>query len=184
VPVGLGTDATRVASYNPWTALSWMVNGTTVGGETIYPASNRLDRQTALGLITHGSAWMSREDDVKGRIVAGQYADFAALTADYFRVADAEIAQLASVLTVLGGRVVYGAEEFVSLMPELPPASPDWSPVRSNPTPATVSNRTAATKLLQRCTHHTHVSTPAPARPDRTGLQPLWGSVGCGCWAF
>ena len=34
---------------------------------------------------------MSREDDVKGRIAPGQYADFAALSADYFSVADAEI---------------------------------------------------------------------------------------------
>ena len=87
----LGTDATRVASYNPWVALSWLVTGTTVGGLTLYPEENRLDRETALRLFTRGSAWMSREDDVKGRIAPGQYADFAALSADYFSVPDTEI---------------------------------------------------------------------------------------------
>ena len=80
VPVGLGTDATRVASYNPWVALSWLVTGATVGGLTLYPERNRLDRQTALELYTKGSAWMSREDEVKGSIAPGQYADFTALS--------------------------------------------------------------------------------------------------------
>jgi hypothetical protein len=32
VPVGGGSDATRVASYNPWVSLYWMVTGRTVGG--------------------------------------------------------------------------------------------------------------------------------------------------------
>ena len=71
VPVGLGTDATRVATYNPWTALSWLVSGHTVGGLAIYPPHNRLDRLTALRLYTSGSAWMSHEDDVKGRLAPG-----------------------------------------------------------------------------------------------------------------
>ena len=130
VPVGLGTDATRVASYNPWVALSWLVTGTTVGGLTLYPKTNRLDRLTALRLYTRGSAWMSREDDVKGSIAPGQYADFTALSADYFQVPDDEIRNIASVLTVVDGKVVYGAEEFADLSPPLPPASPDWTPVR------------------------------------------------------
>ncbi len=43
VPVGAGTDATRVASYNPWVSLSWLVTGRTVGGATLYPVRNRLD---------------------------------------------------------------------------------------------------------------------------------------------
>ena len=32
IPVGAGTDATRVASYNPWVSLYWLVTGKTVGG--------------------------------------------------------------------------------------------------------------------------------------------------------
>ena len=52
VPVGAGTDATRVASYNPWVSLSWLVTGQTIGGLSLYPAANRLDRETALRLWT------------------------------------------------------------------------------------------------------------------------------------
>ena len=42
IPVGMGTDATRVASYNPWTCLSWLVTGRTVGGTALYPENNLL----------------------------------------------------------------------------------------------------------------------------------------------
>ena len=167
VPVGVGTDATRVASHNPWTALSWLVTGRTVGGSTIYPESNRLDRATALRLYTRGSAWMSREDDVKGRIAPGQYADFAALSADYFGVPDSEIGDITSVLTTVGGRVVYAAEEFSHLSPPLPPASPDWSPSRRA---ADVPAR---------------VVVPAHAESYRfEDLCSWWRPAGCGCWAY
>jgi predicted amidohydrolase YtcJ len=37
VKVSAGTDATRVASYNPWVALAWMVTGKTLAGLRIYP---------------------------------------------------------------------------------------------------------------------------------------------------
>jgi predicted amidohydrolase YtcJ len=42
IPVGAGTDATRVASYNPWVSLSWLVTGRTVGGMALYPGANRV----------------------------------------------------------------------------------------------------------------------------------------------
>ena len=184
VPVGLGTDATRVASYNPWVALSWVVTGQTVGGRTIYQEDNRLDRETALRLFTRGSAWMSREDDVKGRIAEGQYADFAALSADYFRVPDAEIRDIVSVLTVVDGRVVYGAEEYSTLAPALPPASPDWSPVRAHGGIAAPSYVGVGGKPVQRCIEHVHVTRRAPMKRARSELQSLWGPLGCGCWAY
>jgi predicted amidohydrolase YtcJ len=66
-PVGGGTDATRVASYDPWVALYWLTTGRTVGGLSLYGEENLLDRETALRLWTHGSAWFSGEDEVKGR---------------------------------------------------------------------------------------------------------------------
>jgi predicted amidohydrolase YtcJ len=55
IPVGAGTDATRVASYNPWVSLSWLVTGRTVGGLSLYPVRNRLDRETALRLWTQAN---------------------------------------------------------------------------------------------------------------------------------
>jgi len=129
IPVGAGTDATRVASYNPWVALYWLVTGKTVGGTTIYPQSNRMSRDEALRLFTSGSAWFSGEHEEKGSIGVGKFADLAALSADYFAVPDEEIRDIESVLTIVDGKVVYGAGAFASLAPPLPPASPGWSPV-------------------------------------------------------
>jgi predicted amidohydrolase YtcJ len=179
VPVGLGTDATRVASYNPWVALSWLVTGATVGGLTLYPARNRLDRQTALRLYTQGSAWMSREDDAKGSIAPGQYADLTALSADYFQVPDEEIRNIVSVLTVVDGKVVYGSEEFSSLAPPLPPAAPDWAPVQRHGAYATPT--ASATASVHRCASHPQAPE---ATVSRGSLHSLWGPLGCGCWAY
>jgi predicted amidohydrolase YtcJ len=184
VPVGVGTDATRVATYNPWVSLSWLVTGSTVGGLTIYPTANRLDRATALRLYTRGSAWMSREDDVKGRIAEGQYADFAALSADYFRVPDGEIRDIVSVLTVVDGKIVYGAEEFSKLSPPLPPASPDWSPVRTYGGYATPSSADAVSRPVHRCITHVHDERHTTSGAGRASLASLWGLLGCGCWAY
>ena len=60
----------------------------------------------------------------------GYFADFAALSEDYFSVDENQIRGIESVLTVMDGKVVYGSEEFAALSPDLPPASPDWSPVK------------------------------------------------------
>ena len=129
IPVGAGTDATRVSSYNPFVSLYWLVTGKTVGGTALYPESNRLDRLEALRLYTVGSSWFSSEDGKKGTIVPGQLADLSVLSADYFSVPEEEIKRIESVLTIVGGKVVYAAEEFGSLAPSGLPVSPDWSPV-------------------------------------------------------
>jgi predicted amidohydrolase YtcJ len=130
IPVGAGTDATRPASYNPWIALYWMVTGKTVGGTQITSHDSRLSREEALRLYTAGSAWFSGEEDVKGTIAPGQYADFAILSADYFSVPDEQVTAIESVLTVTGGDVVYTAPPFAAFSPApLPPVSPAWSPV-------------------------------------------------------
>jgi predicted amidohydrolase YtcJ len=142
LPVGAGTDGTRVASYHPWTCLWWMVTSKTVGGSVLHDEADRLTREEALRLYTHGSAWFSGEDDRKGRLMPGSYADMAVLSGDYFAVAEDEIRGLESLMTIVSGRVVYGAGEFASLAPATPPVSPDWSPVakfggynNSKPTP-------------------------------------------------
>ena len=166
LPVGAGTDGTRVASYHPWTCMWWLVTGKTVGGLVINPDPNeRLSRVEALRLYTQGSAWFSSDEENKGTLRSGQMADFAVLSADYLQIPDDEIRALESVLTVLGGRVVHGTQEFQGLAPDLPPASPSWSPTarfsgydNSDPTPH----------------DHTH---PMVIGADGR----LWES-GCGCW--
>src|SRR5258705_10040061 len=100
VPVGAGTDATRVSSYNPFVSLYWLITGNTVGGLDLYPEANCLDRMEALRLYTVGSSWFSTEDGKKGAIVPGQLADLALLSGDYFSIPAADIKQLESVLTM------------------------------------------------------------------------------------
>ena len=117
VPVGAGTDATRVASYNPFVSLYWLVTGKTVGGTPLYGEANRLDRTEALRLWTVGSAWFSGEDDKKGAIAPGQLADLAVLSGDYFSVPEEQIKRLESVLTIVGGKPVHAAGAFASLAP-------------------------------------------------------------------
>ena len=129
VPVGAGTDATRVSSYNPWLSLYWLVSGKTLGGLTLYPESNRIDRMEALRLYTSGSSWFSGEEGKKGMVAPGMLADLTVLSADYFSVPEEDIKNIESMLTIVGGNIVYGAGEFKALAPSEVQASPVWSPV-------------------------------------------------------
>jgi hypothetical protein len=130
VPVGGGTDATRVASHNPWVSLSWLVSGRTLGGTALYPEANRLSRAEALRVWTRGSTWFSNEEGQKGSIAPGLHADLAVLDRDFFSVPEEEIRGTEALLTLVGGRVVHGSGPFAALAPALPPASPGWSPAR------------------------------------------------------
>ncbi|WP_434093695.1 amidohydrolase, partial [Pseudomonas atacamensis] len=112
VKVSAGTDATRVASYNPWVSLSWMVTGKTVGGLNLYPQRNLLDREAALRMWTENVAWFSNEEGKRGRIQTGHFADLIVPSKDYFSVPEEEISFLTADMTVVGGRVVYGAGQF------------------------------------------------------------------------
>ena len=195
VHVGAGTDATRVASYDPWTSLHWMTTGKTVGGLSLYPPANLIDRETALQLYTQANTWFSNEEGLKGQIKAGQYADLALLSKDYLSVSEDEIRQLVSVLTVVGGKIVHGDDEFSTLAPALPPASPDWSPVnhyggywkegRNNKAAQQHAYAAAACGCAAGCGVHGHAHGKAhSAAVDDSGQSGFWGALGCSCWAF
>ncbi|MBW8804673.1 MAG: amidohydrolase [Catenulisporales bacterium] len=115
VPVGGGTDGTWMAAANPWEALRWFTTGTTLGGLEMWRPEHRLDRTLALRLFTEGSAWFTGQQRRRGSLEPGMLADFAVLSADYFSVPDTELAALESVLTVVGGRVVYESGPFTRL---------------------------------------------------------------------
>lgn len=131
IPLGAGTDATRVSSHNPWLSLYWMVAGRSVGGTVLYPPEQRLSRLEALRLYTVGSAWLSGEEELKGTLQPGRLADLAVLSADYFGVPEEEIRDIESVLTLVGGEPVHAAGPYAALAPELPEPLPEWSPVRA-----------------------------------------------------
>jgi hypothetical protein len=130
IPLACGTDANRATSYNPWIGLHWLITGKTLGGAKLQGERNLLDRTEALRLYTSGSAWISGEEGKKGTLEVGKFADFAVLSADYFSVPVEQIKDIESVLTVVGGKVVYGAGPFARLSPPLPPVQQDWLPVR------------------------------------------------------
>ena len=192
LPISAGTDATRVASYNPWVSLAWLVTGRTVGGLRIYPQRNCLDREAALRMWTQNVTWFSNEVGRKGRIAVGQFSDLIVPSKDYFACAEDEIAELSSDLTMVGGRMVYGRGDFASLdQTDLPPPMPDWSPVRAYggygawgakaTIPSAVSANCACARV---CNVHGHDHARAWSAPlPASDLKSFWGALGCACWA-
>ncbi|MGI4796775.1 MAG: amidohydrolase [Janthinobacterium lividum] len=189
VTVSAGTDATRVASYNPWVSLYWMVTGKTLGGLRLTPERNTLDRETALRMWTENVTWFSNEEGKKGRIAVGQLADLAILDRDYFDVPGDDIQDIVSVMTMVGGKVVHGTGDYAGLAPPMPPAMPDWSPVR---TFGGYHDRIASERpvAMARCCEsacgvHAHDHARAWAADTPVGNdRGFWGALGCSCWAF
>jgi predicted amidohydrolase YtcJ len=197
VKTSAGTDATRVASYNPWVSLAWLVTGRTVGGLRIYPQRNCLDRETALRMWTEKVTWFCNEEGKKGRIRDGQLADLIVPDRDFFACAGDEIADTTSDLTIVGGKVVYGAGDFAHLDDTAPPpAMPDWSPVRQfggyaawgDPEGANAPGfrRKAASSCgcANSCSVHGHDHAAAwSSKLPISDLKGFWGALGCSCWA-
>ncbi|GGA69185.1 amidohydrolase [Flavobacterium palustre] len=129
IPVGMGSDATRVSSYNPWIGLYWLSTGRTVGGTKHQGERNILDRTSALKLYTQGSAKLVKLESDRGILKENYLADFAILSDDYFSTADEKILDITSDLTVVNGQIVYADSIFKGLINPLPKAIPDWSPI-------------------------------------------------------
>jgi hypothetical protein len=116
--------------------------------------------------------------------VPGQLADLAILSADYFSVAEEEIKQIESILTLVDGKVVYAAGEFAQLGPRPLPALPEWSPVgfyggyHATPSQATeVVHACRGRRKSQEWFHRNHGS-------EHSRQQEPFGSLGCECFAF
>jgi predicted amidohydrolase YtcJ len=197
VKVSAGTDATRVSSYNPWVSLAWLVTGKTVAGFRIYPLRNCLDRETALRMWSENVTWFSNEEGKKGRIQVGQFADLMIPDRDYFSCAEDEIADTTSLLTMVGGKIVYGSGDFAALDEAgPPPAMPDWSPVRTFGGYAAWADKTGAAQTAAFSRHamrcgcasacgihgHNHAAAVSSKLPV-ADLKAFWGALGCACWA-
>ncbi|MEJ1130286.1 amidohydrolase [Variovorax sp. CCNWLW225] len=197
VKVSAGTDATRVASYNPWVSLSWLVTGKTVGGMQLYPQRNCLDREAALRMWTENVTWFSNEVGKKGRIEAGMLADLMVPDLDFFACPESEIADTTALLTMVGGKVVYAAGPFQPHDEGAPPpAMPDWSPVRSfggyagwgdtegAPLQKAMRRAAMACACANNCSVHGHQHATAwSSKLPIADLKSFWGALGCACWA-
>jgi predicted amidohydrolase YtcJ len=115
-----GTDAHRVSSYNPFVALQWYLDGTTIGGTQTRDAAEAPSRRQALEMYTRNSAFMANDDDKRGTLEPGKFADLAVLSSDYLTAPVKEIGKIRSVLTMVGGNVVYAVPPFANLAPETP----------------------------------------------------------------
>ncbi|MGK6309132.1 amidohydrolase [Variovorax sp. DT-64] len=197
VKVSAGTDATRVASYNPWVSLSWLVTGKTVGGMQLYPQRNCLDREAALRMWTENVTWFSNEVGKKGRIEAGMFADLVVPDRDFFACPESEIADTTALLTLVGGKVVYAAGPFQPHDEGAPPpAMPDWSPVRSfggyagwgnaegAPLQKAMRHAAMSCACANNCSVHGHQHATAwSSKLPIADLKSFWGALGCACWA-
>ncbi len=131
IPMAAGTDANRANTYNPWVGVHWLVTGKTLGGTRLQGNHNLLDRTEALRMYTAASAWISGEESRKGTLEPGRFADLVFLSADYFNIPVDSIKDLESVMTMVGGKVVYGAGPYAKLAPPAPPMNQDWLPIRA-----------------------------------------------------
>ena len=115
VTIGAGTDAHRVSTYNPFTVLQWFLDGKNAGGAVLRGPEETPDRAGALRFYTAGSAWVSHDEDVRGSLDVGKLADLAVLSKDYMTVPVDQIGGIESVLTMVGGRIVYAAAPYQTL---------------------------------------------------------------------
>lgn len=119
VKVGAGTDAHRVASYNPFVALRWMLDGKTVGGTALRGPEETPTREEALRMYTMGSAWFAHDEGRRGSLELGKLADLAVLSKDYMTAPVEQIGGIESLLTMVGGRIVYAVGPYAQF--EEPP---------------------------------------------------------------
>ncbi len=70
----------------------------------------RLSIEEAIYLYTLGAAYAEFQEDVKGSIVPGKYADMVLVSKDLLRVPPEEILTAEVVLTIVGGKIVFQKE--------------------------------------------------------------------------
>jgi hypothetical protein len=146
-------------------------------------------------LWTEKVSWFSDQEGKKGRIEVGQFADLFVPDRDYFSCADDDIAGTTSELTIVGGKVVFGAGDFASYDDGgPPPAMPEWSPVRmfggygawGEPSAERMQRRVPAMACGcgNACNIHGHAHARSlSSRLPTADLKSFWGALGCACWA-
>jgi len=173
VPFALGTDGNRASSHNPWVGVQWLVTGKTQGGLRHAADRNLMSREEALRAYSAAGAWMSNEEDKKGTLSVGKWADLAVLSEDYLTVPEGRISQLSSVLTMVGGKVVYGDGKYASLAPAAPKVTPDWLPIGKYPGYSKSTSVESGEQFA--------AATLDAAMPTAIGADGTQWTIGCGC---
>jgi predicted amidohydrolase YtcJ len=111
--IAAGTDSDQVAPYNPFVSLRWLLDGKAIDGTALRGPEETPSREEALRMYTLNAAWFSFDDDKRGSLEVGKFADLAVLSDDYMTVSVDKVGELHSVLTLLGGKPVYAEGPFV-----------------------------------------------------------------------
>ena len=104
---GFGTDAFEVNQFRPFQTLYFAVTGKMVGGTVVN--THTVSREHALIAHTRNNAYLFFRENDLGSIQPGRFADLAVIDKDYLTVPAEQIKDIKSVLTMVGGRVVYDA---------------------------------------------------------------------------
>lgn len=110
--IGAGTDAHRVADYNPFIALRWMLDGKSASGRTLRGPEETPSRVESLRFYTMGSAWLAHDEKNRGSLQVGKLADLVVLSDDYLTIPVDKIAKIHSLLTLVGGEAVHAERPF------------------------------------------------------------------------
>ena len=105
---GMSSDGMQIAPMNPWLHMYYATTGINTRGVLINP-NQQITRQEVLELYTSRNGWFLREEDQLGSIEEGKLADLVVLNSDYFSVSNEDLKKIRSVLTVVGGNVMYDA---------------------------------------------------------------------------
>ena len=107
---GLGSDSNGAGPSNPFYTLWWAVTGNMLGGKPALRQAQTITREQALIAHTRNNAYfVFREGDL-GSLQPGKYADLLVLNRDYLKVPAGEIKDLKPLMTMVGGKVVYQAQ--------------------------------------------------------------------------
>src|SRR5262252_10561052 len=112
--VAAGTDSDQVAPYNPFVSIRWLLDGKVIDGTPMRGPEESPNREEALRMYSINAAWFSFDEDRRGSLEVGKYADLAVLSDDYATVPEEKIGEITSLLTLVGGKAVYGAGPFAS----------------------------------------------------------------------
>jgi len=119
--VAAGTDSDQVAPYSPFVSLRWLLDGKVIDGTPMRGPEETPSREDALRMYSLNAAWFTFDEDKRGSLEVGKYADLAVLSEDYMTVPVDKVGELHAVLTMLGGKAVYGEGEFAPLAGEQRP---------------------------------------------------------------
>ena len=104
---GFGTDAFEVNQFRPFQMLYFAVTGKMVGGTVVN--THTVSREHALMAHTRNNAYLFFRENDLGSIQPGRFADIVVIDKDYLTVPAEQIKDIKSVMTIVGGRVVYDA---------------------------------------------------------------------------